>query len=584
MAYHNGKQNGFIEHNGYNIDKVLHNGNCVFTQGFDREASGTDSVVLDGTIGKGLMDWSIVGNTVQDGVPSPDNIVEVKGLGDKTPNLFDFDTTFKNDITSFDGEYYYLTISPKDLEFTFKPDTQYTISFTGKNLNTGRGILFRYYYTDGTTTEIASTTDLVFKYLTSIAGKSVQKLRISYGSDTSVQIKNIMLNEGSTALPYEPFGYKIPMVSRGKNLCPPDILQERLDFTNGAPDYTLNYSATDYFEMSFYDINDRVSFNGLPNDVASCVFVYDENHVFIGRSGNNTRASLSVKPDVFVNGSGTKEYDKIKYARISISKPNYDGMIMVHHWDVRDLPSEFQPYEPYYSPITTNIYLPTLLMANEMLTPTEREVKWGKYVFNGEETFNTDKELETTKRFYTNASLGLPQLIGASSLYGSYSSHFLWKRVTELNITDIVCFSTTNTTNNIGQLVFRVSKTIANTTADFKAWLKSEYDKGTPVTVWYQLANPTTESVETNPIGTLRNEEKTIKGTTTIITTDTEVLPTQIETSYKSNKADYVVVNFATTDGNIFTTTDGDTYTIKMRKSQYDTMMTNELLNLLEVM
>ena len=89
MAYHNGKQNGFIEHNGYNIDKVLHNGNCVFNQGFDNDASGTDSVVCEGTIGKDVLDWSIVGNTVQDGVPSPENPIEVKGVGDKTKQLLD---------------------------------------------------------------------------------------------------------------------------------------------------------------------------------------------------------------------------------------------------------------------------------------------------------------------------------------------------------------------------------------------------------------------------------------------------------------------------------------------------------------
>lgn len=84
MIYHKSKQAGFIEHGEANIDKIMHNGECVFNQGFDSEASGTDSVTLNGTIGKDLMDWSITGNTVQDGTPSPDNIVSVLGVGDKT--------------------------------------------------------------------------------------------------------------------------------------------------------------------------------------------------------------------------------------------------------------------------------------------------------------------------------------------------------------------------------------------------------------------------------------------------------------------------------------------------------------------
>lgn len=84
MIYHKSKQVGFIEHGEANIDKIMHNGECVFTQGFDRESSGTDNVVCEGTIGKDVLDWSIVGNTYQASVPSPSSPVSVLGVGDKT--------------------------------------------------------------------------------------------------------------------------------------------------------------------------------------------------------------------------------------------------------------------------------------------------------------------------------------------------------------------------------------------------------------------------------------------------------------------------------------------------------------------
>lgn len=240
--------------------------------------------------------------------------------------------------------------------------------------------------------------------------------------------------------------------------------------------------------------------------------------------------------------------------------------------------------------ITTTQYLPTPLMANERLTPTEREVKWGKYICTGDENWNnqlsrydSDEKSMFSLNLFTQAAL--------STL--AKTTHFRWYTASQQISAPTGTFAQNPSEATKNYFYFNISNSILGVTKDstlaekqdaMKKWVKSKYDAGTPVTVYYLLQNPTTEPVTTNPIGTLRNEEKTIKGITTIITTDTEVLPTQIETSYKSNKADYVVVNFATTDGNVFTTANGDTYTIKMRKSQYDTMMTNELLNLLEVM
>ena len=53
MRMHNGKQVGFIQHNSHNIDKVMHNGNCVFEQGYPRDNNTiTGDIVLDGTIEK----------------------------------------------------------------------------------------------------------------------------------------------------------------------------------------------------------------------------------------------------------------------------------------------------------------------------------------------------------------------------------------------------------------------------------------------------------------------------------------------------------------------------------------------------
>ena len=62
----------------------------------------------------------------------------------------------------------------------------------------------------------------------------------------------------------------------------------------------------------------------------------------------------------------------------------------------------------------------------------------------------------------------------------------------------------------------------------WKAYLKAEYDKGTPVTVWIIRENSTAESLTLPEIPTFDG--------TTIITTDTEIQPSNMEITYKARK------------------------------------------------
>lgn len=127
MIYHKSKQVGFIEHGEANIDKILHNGNCVFIQGFNRDASGTDSVVLDGTIGADLVDWSITGDTVQNSgtYNSGSKSVTVRGVEATTNyayfNIADFDTIAIGDSVSFvvGGTTYSLKVMKIDSNYVY---------------------------------------------------------------------------------------------------------------------------------------------------------------------------------------------------------------------------------------------------------------------------------------------------------------------------------------------------------------------------------------------------------------------------------------------------------------------------------
>lgn len=67
-------------------------------------------------------------------------------------------------------------------------------------------------YSDETTSSSNWIYGTVHRTFTSDAGKTVTGLTLTnYAQYVDVEMKNIMLNTGSTALPYEPFGYKLPI-------------------------------------------------------------------------------------------------------------------------------------------------------------------------------------------------------------------------------------------------------------------------------------------------------------------------------------------------------------------------------------
>lgn len=278
MAYHNGKQNGFIEHNGYNIDKVLHNGNCVFNQGFDRDNSGTDSVTLDGTIGKDLMDWSIVGNTYQASIPSPSSPVSVLGVGDRTGNLLQL-TSFNYGKNTGTG---YMGVD------VFESDG-YTIIVKGHS-NTGGGrtnrcskpfILTAGEYTLSATRDISgllpfiqnSQNNAILGQLGSFTIESDVEVylgfNVSNGADYDFTF-SLMLNEGSEPLSFEPFGYKIPVVSKSEN-----------EITIIGIQPTTNYAYFNRNVMPNVKVGDGVMVYINNNSYKLNVMQIDDNYIYI---------------------------------------------------------------------------------------------------------------------------------------------------------------------------------------------------------------------------------------------------------------------------------------------------------------
>ena len=206
-------QVGFVKDNvGIDTEYIYDkDGDIVFEKGFTRETSGTVPLTING-IEKDLKSWSITG---KNGTPTPENSVEVQAVGDRTANLFDKSVASINAYPAANG-----TISSNpNTRTTYcvcKPNTTYTISkiaskrFIVAYIKTMPAIGENYYgnISDIEATEITITTGADALFLI------VFYYHASYDTLTESEIKNsIMVVEGSTSLPYEPYGYKIPVVT-----------------------------------------------------------------------------------------------------------------------------------------------------------------------------------------------------------------------------------------------------------------------------------------------------------------------------------------------------------------------------------
>ena len=156
--------------------------------------------------GKPLISWSMLGNGRQNGTPTPDNPIMPTFLGVRTANLFD---EIYPDI-SVGALVRYKPIYVGDGTFTLSTTTPYDKSVanlfllsgkvSGGASSSGNGAWYRH----NVTTQ-ASNGFITIGYR-------------QYTGTTSPAGCKTMLNPGSTALPYEPYGWKIPVTNAGQTV------------------------------------------------------------------------------------------------------------------------------------------------------------------------------------------------------------------------------------------------------------------------------------------------------------------------------------------------------------------------------
>lgn len=211
--------------------------------------TGTLPAVLTGTEAGYLHKYKIYGNTEQTGTPTPENPIVPSECGERTENLFDYQTMAVSGISR------YLTATGQEVTITgwrisdYIPcnGKEFTINKIGgdspaiclydenKQFLTGKS-----YRTGGVTVKLPVT-------ISSVA--DAKYIRFSYVT-LSDDLSEIIIAEGTTALPYEPYGYKLPLTSGST---PVDIYIG--DDTLSTEEYVDSGTGKIYRRQNLYDIN-----------------------------------------------------------------------------------------------------------------------------------------------------------------------------------------------------------------------------------------------------------------------------------------------------------------------------------------
>lgn len=232
-------------------------------KGFVRSVSGIPPLSLSDCVDNdSLISYTIRGNTVQNGTPTPDNPVEVESVGEKTKNLFNELTDI---VRKYDGDntvngyecykiYDYSANCGYDtdgrgvygravfeISTDLKANKTYTVSAkflrgynaNGSTTNDAYQARIACKYADGT--YMTSSNESFFAYGTAHSTttpkqgawtitptKDITRMQIQYylsGNSYCWMLKNsIQIEENSSQTTYEPYGYKIPVKCSGKNL------------------------------------------------------------------------------------------------------------------------------------------------------------------------------------------------------------------------------------------------------------------------------------------------------------------------------------------------------------------------------
>ena len=352
-------QVGFVKDNvGIDTEYIYDkDGDIVFEKGFTRETSGTVPLTING-IEKDLKAWSITGNTVQNGTPTPENPVEVQAVGDRTANLFDNSLLEQGGWKATAGTIP-TKLLPGETNYTHRTRYNQIIPLLASTLSLycPANIKINYVWIDANGISLGGS-GYQKNGDTATAPEQAVSMTFILGLDSDIEctpsdFSGINLVAGSIAPEsYEPYGYKIPVVTRGKNL---------IDVANVTGKTKTLF--TDNVNPKFA----QVKFDEATQYTISMKFEIDTSIGWRKITFTYTDGTTSVSP--WIAASGLFKYTSTSgktIAKVEFTNYNYYGDVYVEYIQL-EAGTEATEYEPLHEPITTPIYLPTPLYSGEVM-------------------------------------------------------------------------------------------------------------------------------------------------------------------------------------------------------------------------
>lgn len=404
--------------------------------------------------------------------PNPSGPIIPEMCGVRTDNLVDKSkATLNAYISSSDGTIGSSTVS-NVTDYIDIDASPFVISGirTTDLMNTGsRGICF-FNADKEFTGGVSYSPDVMSNpFIASQPSSNVKYVRFAF--DKAFE-NSIMLNTGSNALQFEPYGWKIPFENHGENLCSIST------WTNSQSTDTRSHfqiRVLAYMGNTIVSASPYVNTSNPGVYTTSITLSETADKLVIKHNGSSRDLIVA---NVMINGTVGESYTVSMYVETN-DPTTMDGI------KVRDIMlnsgSTPLPYSPYLNK-TTPIYLGEV--------PTIRRIK--KLVLTGEENWKlwAMSSSSETERFYINVS-------GVGYIRG-ICSHFQFAE----DSSDIQHFRYGGT--NLSELLFWMNKQTASTVDDFKSYLTQQYQNGTPVTVWYVLSEPETGIVN-EPLAKIGN-------------------------------------------------------------------------------
>ena len=298
--------------------------------------------------------------------------------------------------------------------------------------------------------------------------------------DLLTNLDTLKLEKGSVATPYSPYGMgsvEIDVVN--KNFINKNKISKGLMITGTEETTNSKYFSTDYIKVSKNETY-------YTNEYVPVVAAYDKDKKSIGYIRNTLRrGSFNTGNAVYIRARNSVQLSTEEEIQNAIDK----AMIIKG--------STSSDYIEHQSQ-TAIMPIQQEMLEGDYVADVEHH-EWGKYVFTGEEDYVKSSNYSDDKYFCGYIDIGLS---GLNMKQGSaaYCTHFKRFGIYS-NILNEECINITI------QFHVRIlaSHLTENSAEAFKSWLKSQYEAGTPVTIYYKLAKPL--NLE------LTEEQKTVKNT-----------------------------------------------------------------------